>query len=279
MKLAISNIAWPHEDSPAVLGLLRSEGVGWIEVAPSRIWPEPVDASLEERAAYVRSIGEYGIRVISLHSLLYTRPDLGIFQGRETDRKTIRYLAQLAELASDLGAKWMVFGSPKNRRKGSLGFAGACDAAARVFGPAGDAAADLGVTILIEPLTRAEADFVNTTDEGIGLVKAVGSRGFALHLDAKSVAEEPGGKEAIFRRALPLLRHFHVNDPCLAPLGSEARYHEELGGALRRSGYDGHVSIEMRTFPDHRGVIAESLALARRFYIGPGRALSGNRGM
>jgi len=268
MKLAISNIAWPQEDTPGVLDLLRREGVEWIEVAPSRIWREPVDVPQEERRSLARSLGEYGIRVISLHSLLYTRPDLGLFRGEETDRRTILYLRQLAELGADLGARWMVFGSPGNRRRGDLGFGEACKGAAKVFGPAGDAVAEAGMTILIEPLTRGEADFVNTADEGIELLKAVGSRGFALHLDAKSVAEEPGDKLGLLRRALPFFRHFHINDPDLAPLGSVATYHEELGGALRRSGYGGHVSIEMKTFPNHRQVIARSLALAKRFYIG-----------
>jgi D-psicose/D-tagatose/L-ribulose 3-epimerase len=268
VKLAISNIAWPPEDTPAVLDLLRREGVEWIEVAPSRIWGEPVDALAGERKAFVRSLEEYGIRVISLHSLLYTRPDLGLFRGEETNRKTILYLQQLAELGSELGARWMVFGSPGNRRKEGLRFPEACEGAARVFGPAGDAAAEAGVTILIEPLTRAEADFVNTADEGIELMKRVASPGFALHLDAKSVAEEPGEKPDLLRRALPFFRHFHINDPGLGPLGSVATYHEELGAALRRSGYDGHVSIEMKTFPDHRQVIKRSLALAKRFYIG-----------
>jgi sugar phosphate isomerase/epimerase len=268
MKLAISNIAWPHEDTPGVLDLLRREGVEWIEVAPSRIWREPVDAPPGEREAFVRFLEEYGIRLISLHSLLYTRPDLGLFRGEDTDRKTTMYLQKLAELGADLGARWMVFGSPGNRRKGGLTFGEACDGAARVFGPAGDAAAEAGVTILIEPLTRAESDFVNTADEGIELMKRVASPGFALHLDAKSVAEEPGEKTGLLRRALPFFRHFHINDPGLAPLGSVATYHEELGEALRRSGYEGHVSIEMKTFPDHRQVIARSLAIAKRFYIG-----------
>lgn len=268
MKLAISNIAWPHEDTPGVLDLLRKESVEWIEVAPSRIWAEPVAATAGERSTFVRSLEEYGIRVISLHSLLYTRPDLGLFRGEETDRKTIGYLEQLALLASDLGARWMVFGSPKNRRKGDLGFEEACEGAARVFGPAGDTAAGAGVTILVEPLTRAESDFVNTADEGIELMKRVASPGFALHLDAKSVAEEPGDKTELLRRAHPFFRHFHINDPDLGPLGSAGTYHGEMGQALRRSGYEGHASIEMRTFPDHRQVIARSLALAKRFYIG-----------
>jgi D-psicose/D-tagatose/L-ribulose 3-epimerase len=268
VQLAISNIAWPHEDMPAILDLLASEKIGWIEVAPSKVWAEPVEAPGAGRRAFVQTLADRGIRIISLHSLLYTRPDLGLFRGEETDRRTIRYLSELAWLGADLGARWMVFGSPGGRRRGTLGFPEACEEAARVFGPAGDAAAEAGLTLLIEPLTRAETDFVNTTGEGIGLVELVGSPGFALHLDAKSVAEEPGEKLPLLRRALPLLRHFHVNDPGLVPLGTVADYHRELGEALRGSGYGGHVSIEMKTVPDHRRAITRSLALAKRFYMG-----------
>jgi len=270
MNLAISNIAWPQDDTPAVLELLQRESVGWVEIAPSRIWTEPVETAAAQRRDLVRQLSLRGIRAISLHSLLYTRPDLGLFLGRETDANTVRYLSDLADLAADLGARWLVFGSPRNRKKGDLPFPEACRKAAEVFGPAGDAAHGRGVTLLIEPLTAGETDFVRTAGEGIQLVRTVASRGFSLHLDAKSVAGESGDLLEILRSALPYARHFHVNDPDLAPLGTTAGYHAAMGQALRKAGYSGHVSIEMKTVPDHRTVISRSLAYAKRFYMGQG---------
>ncbi|MEO6785243.1 MAG: sugar phosphate isomerase/epimerase family protein, partial [Chthoniobacteraceae bacterium] len=40
-----------------------------------------------------------------------------------------------------------------------------------------------GVTLCIEPLNRFETDFLNTTDKGLKLIKAVGSNAVKLHLD------------------------------------------------------------------------------------------------
>ena len=40
-----------------------------------------------------------------------------------------------------------------------------------------------GVTICIEPLNRFETDFLNTCDQGLKLVKAIGSKAVLLHLD------------------------------------------------------------------------------------------------
>ena len=39
MKLAVSNIAWPAELDAAVLAFLAANGIGAIEVAPTRVWP------------------------------------------------------------------------------------------------------------------------------------------------------------------------------------------------------------------------------------------------
>src|SRR5216110_837090 len=40
-----------------------------------------------------------------------------------------------------------------------------------------------GVTICIEPLNRFETDFLNTCDQGLRLLKAVGAKNVKLHLD------------------------------------------------------------------------------------------------
>ncbi|HYR59694.1 MAG TPA: sugar phosphate isomerase/epimerase family protein, partial [Chthoniobacteraceae bacterium] len=40
-----------------------------------------------------------------------------------------------------------------------------------------------GVTLCIEPLNRFETDFLNTCDQGLKLIKAVGSKAVTLHLD------------------------------------------------------------------------------------------------
>lgn len=42
MKIAISNIAWSADEDEAAYDLLAALGVGHLEVAPGRVWPDPV---------------------------------------------------------------------------------------------------------------------------------------------------------------------------------------------------------------------------------------------
>jgi sugar phosphate isomerase/epimerase len=266
MKIAISNIAWPAQGFTEFLSLVQDQGIDAVELAPSWIWPEPTEVPDKERERFVRRLDEFGISVIAIHALLFTRRDLGLFRGKKVEEKTVEYLKRLVVLASGLGARWMVFGSPNNRRRGSLPEEEAYKRAACVFRPVADFAAETGPTLLIEPLSARYTDFIHTSTEGIRLVRRVGSPGFQLHLDATSVAEEGGDPREIFSGALPVMKHFHINDPDLAPLGTHAGYHQAMGAALRASGYSGYASIEMRAEPDYRQAVVQSLELAKKYY-------------
>src|SRR6185312_8026859 len=45
VKLAVSNIAWPQEEDAAVAELLNTLGIAGIEIAPTKIWADPLTAS------------------------------------------------------------------------------------------------------------------------------------------------------------------------------------------------------------------------------------------
>ncbi len=74
-KTAISNIAWGNVDERPFLEYIASKGLYGIELAPSIIWEEPVKATETELAKYRKRIESYGLRIVSFHALLYTRPD------------------------------------------------------------------------------------------------------------------------------------------------------------------------------------------------------------
>ena len=49
MKLSISNIAWGNENISPFLKLIKDQGCDGVEIAPSLIWPEPVNANKLEK--------------------------------------------------------------------------------------------------------------------------------------------------------------------------------------------------------------------------------------
>ena len=71
-------------------------------------------------------------------------------------------------------------------------------------------AEDRGRQICIEPLNRFETDFLNTCNQGLKLIKDVGSKALKLHLDTFHMNIEEKFQGPAIRKAGKLLGHFHA---------------------------------------------------------------------
>ena len=268
MKLSVSNIAWENSELEEHLKLLRDLECEGVELAPSCIWPEPVEASAQERKRVRELIQSNGLEVTAFHALLYTRPDLQLFKDRKSRQSTVDYLVQLARLCADLGGTALIFGSPKNRMRGDRDHKESLEWAADAFREVADKGGELGVVLCIEPLPPKEADFIRNSGEGMALVRRVNHPNFGLHLDAKAMVEADEDFEEAFQKYGRQVRHFHVGDPGLTPPGSTGVDHSRIGKALRRSGYNRYVSIEMRRgFGPSREVVSRSVGYVRACYL------------
>lgn len=266
MLKSISNIAWPRENENWVLKELQRRKWNAIEVAPSRIWENFRKISRQERNKYREKIMEHGLKICSMHSLFWGIQEARMF-GTEVEQKFFQdYLKELVELAVDLGSKVLVLGSPPVRVRGGYEYAQAMDIAATVLKEPAEYAAQNNITILIEPLAKKETNFINTHSEGLELVRAVDSEGFGLHLDAKALAAEGVDITDSILACKGHIRHFHVNDPDLHPIGTVADYHEKMGNAMRQIQYPEYVSIEMKMTNHYQEDILRSMDLVDLYY-------------
>lgn len=249
MKLVVSNIAWTNEEESAAAELLKSLGVKYVEVAPTKKWEDPTtQASPEEIAAYRAFWQSYGIEIVAFQSMLFNRPDMKIFEDEALRASTLDYLKRFISLAPQFGAGVMVFGSPKNRQKGELSAAEALVLAKDFFGELGDAAATHDTYFCIEPNpTDYACDFVTNARQGIDLVQAVDNPGFGLHLDIAGMTLAGDDVAQSINDAGSLLKHFHISAPFLGQVEErEDVQYQEAAEALRSIKYDGYVSIEMK---------------------------------
>jgi sugar phosphate isomerase/epimerase len=247
MRLAVSNIAWPASADAEVADMLATEGVAGVEVAPTKIWPKPAEASDAELDACRAFWEGRGLPIVSAQSLLFGRPELTLFEDIATRHRTLDYLATVVRACAWLGAGPLVFGSPKNRRRGPLPAADAFAIAVEFFGRLADVAAREGAIISLEANPPAYgADFVTRAPEALELVRAVNRPGLRLHLDAACMTLA-GDDPAVIADGRAELCHFHASEPMLAPLGAASKVpHAALAGHLRAAGYIGYVSVEMR---------------------------------
>lgn len=119
-----------------------------------------------------------------------------------------------------------------------------------------------GVQLCVEPLNRFETDFLNTVEQGLKLVKAVGSPAVKLHLDTFHMNIEQKNQAAAIKKAGKLLAHFHA---CGSDRGTPGNDHIDwpnIAKALKSIGYKGDVVIE--SFTTDVKVIARAAAIWRR---------------
>jgi len=270
MRLAISNIAWPSGADAVMTPLLHAHGVEGVELALTKVWPEPLDVSPDEVRAYRAGWERQGLRIVALQALLFGKPHLTLFDSEATRRQTRDYLAGMIERAGQLGAGVLVFGSPKNRRRQGQSPAETWAIAVPFFRELGSIARRHGVYLCIEPNPPAYGcDFVTTVAEGIKLVDAVAEDGFGLHLDTAGMSLASDPPIASILAAGKRCKHFHVSAPFLAEVAGETVPHAAYAQGLRVADYQGWVSIEMgeaRETGAWSAAVERSLAFARAAY-------------
>ena len=248
VKLAISNLAWDREHEVAVATIMRGANVSGVELAATKIWSDPLAATDQEITGYRKFWNSFDIEIVSLQSLLFGKPESELFGGDAARAEMLDYLRAMIRLASKLGARVLVFGSPRNRRRDGLSDDAAEAIAIPFFRSLANEAAQHRVTFCFEPNpVEYGCDWITTSSEGARLVEAVGTEGFALNLDAGGMTlagEEPASAIASCSQ---VLAHFHISNPNLTPVGKadDLARHVIFGRALKRAAFSGWTSIEM----------------------------------
>ncbi len=267
MRLAVSNIAWRRADDERALELAASSGVGGIEVAPTVLWPDWDGATLQNATAYRTRLESRGLTCPALQSVFFGLPEHNLFGSRRARAGFADHLRGIALLANALGAGAVVFGSPRNRDRGSLSPGEARDVAVATFRELAAHFASASVTLCIEANPpEYGCNFVTRVGEAVELADAVDADGFGVHLDAGGIilADEGATAVATTRGAL---RHFHVSEPYLGSFEQPSELHAALADELDAAGYDGWRSIEMRAHEPVLDHVEVAIAHARARYF------------
>lgn len=270
MKLAVSSIAWSSAEDSAVADLLRREGVRGVELAPTAWRERPLDAPEADVLGLRRWWEEHGIIIVALQSLLFGRPDLQLFGGRTARAAMLDHLRRTVDFAAAVGARALVFGSPKNRRRETLPVREANAVAADFFRELGEYAHNHGASLCIEANPpEYGCDFVTTTAEAVELCRSIGHPGVRVNGDLGGMTLAHEDLSRTIAESASWLGHFHASEPHLAETGANAD-HATAARALRVAGYDGWVSIEMRAAGGSGSVaaIARAVQRAKAAYVG-----------
>lgn len=250
MNISLSNIAWDPVYNDTVAELMNEFGVTGVDLAPSKLWDDPLRAT----DADISRVRDYwnvrGITIVGAQSIHFGHPQLQLFGTPQQRAEMEEYTSRMVALCGSLGVSAIVFGSPKNRQRGAIQLEQANEIAISFFRHIGAVAVQYSTTVCIEPnAVPYGCDYINTSEEGRSLVEAIGHPGVQLHLDAGNMTMMNENIPAAIERCVPWMKHFHVSEPHLDPVGgplSDGQHHASIATALRASAYPGWVSIEMR---------------------------------
>lgn len=245
----------------------RAVGYDGLEVAPFTLGPMPHELTGSAIREYRAIADAEGMAIAGLHWLLAAPEGLSITSPDEdVRRRTIEAGRGLVRLCAELGGRYLVHGSPGQRRLETGSEDEGRKRGTAYFAAMAEAARDAGVTYLIEPLSRQDTAFVNFVDEALGIVAVVGSPALGTMVDCYAAATDGEDVAALLRRWLPkgVVGHVHFNDPNRRGPGEGKLAFGEVVDVLLESGYSGAVGIEPFVYePDGMACAARAIGYVR----------------
>jgi D-psicose/D-tagatose/L-ribulose 3-epimerase len=107
-----------------------------------------------------------------------------------------------------------------------------------------DHAQQRGIVIAMEVLNRFETDFINTCEQAVTMIEAVGSPALKVHLDTFHMNIEENSFAEAIEQAGEHLGHFHASGSHRGAPGNDTIDWEEVRDALYAIDYQGDVVIE-----------------------------------
>lgn len=245
-KIAISNLSWEKTQDNLVSKILATHNISNIEIAPTKIWTNPTDISPKNIISYKNYWLNKNIDIVSVTSILYGHPELQLFESEKNTLETLKYLKKIISIASLLGAKVILFGSPKNRSYKNISYKEAFRRATDFFKKVATYCEKYHITLVLEANPKIYGtNFINSTSQAIDLVKAVNHPNFRLHLDLSTMIINKENLEKTIKRSILHASHFHISEPSLKEIPQNINYHKNISFLLKKYDYKYYKTIEM----------------------------------
>jgi len=269
VRIALCNEVIAPMPFPAQCVYAAKLGYDGLEIAPYTLSDEPHRLGAAQIAAARSAAQDAGIAITGLHWLLLKPAGLSISTRDDAVRKrTIDVMLALIDQCAELGGRYLVHGSPHQRRVDpgetrAAALARAQESFAAVAGRAENA----GVVYCIEALSAEQTPLINTLEEAARIVKQINSPSIRSMLDCSAAGRmEKQPLAALVDRWLPqgVIAHVQLNDRNRQGPGQGQQKFAPLFAALRKHRYGGDVAVEPFDYvPDGPGAAARAIGYVR----------------
>jgi len=240
--------------------LISEAGYNAIEI-PAVLQANP-DKMRKDDIKRIKTVLERNNLEVSGFCLMYPKDMRHASRMSSDRRRSLDYTKRLVDVASEIGARILVWGSgyARNIPTGISREVG-IEWLRGLLKEAGEYAMERDVIIAIEPLNRYESNVVNTVRDAIEMALRVNSAAVRVLCDTFHMnIEETSLRDPIIEVG-GMLAHVHLSDSNRALPGRGHINFDEVFEALREIGYDGYVTLEAILGRD----ISRDLVAARRY--------------
>jgi len=269
MRIALCNEVIAPMPFPRQCEYAAKLGYDGLEIAPYTLSDEPHRLGAAQIAAARAAASDAGIAVTGLHWLLVKPAGLSISTRDDAIRKkTVDVMLALIDQCAELGGRYLVHGSPHQRRVDpGDSRAAAMARAQQSFAAVAARAASAGVIYCIEPLSSEQTPLINTLEEAARMVWAIRSSSVRSMLDCSAAGRmEKQPLAALVEQWLPqgVIAHVQLNDRNRRGPGQGEQKFAPVLAALKRHRYAGDLAVEPFDYvPDGPGAAARAIGYVR----------------
>lgn len=271
MKLAFSSNAYlkhPFDETAGRIAAIGYDGLELLADVP-HAWPagllegpkKAIREAMARTGLEFSNINAFMMNAVADHRQPYWHPSF-IEPDPNYARVRIDHTRRALDLCAELGAPHITT-EPGGPIPPGVSRAQAVDQFVEVLKPLAEHAEKLGILLLIEPEPEL---LVETTDQYVEIHDRVGSKALGLNFDVGHAFCMSEDLPRAITALAPLTRHYHLEDIAATRVhhhmvpGDGVIDFAEVVSAIKATGYDGWLTVELYPFQD------DPDAAARRAY-------------
>lgn len=261
-QLSISNIAWDVKDDLKVAQILNKHDVKYIDLAPSKYFKDFKDfkeATITEIKQVKDTWKKQGISIYGMQSLMFGTKDLNLFADNLVQSVMLDHLSSVCRIGDLLDARYLVFGSPKNRDCSVVEDDKREGIALDFFYRLGEIAKHYNVTICLEPNPELYgANFLTTTQVTFDFVCKLNHPNIRMQLDTGTMLVNHE-VASVIEQVKAMIGHVHLSQKNLTVLGDSCEDVSDVSINTADKASNSILPSKLSRIEDEHKCLAEAL--------------------
>lgn len=230
-----------NKDINYLLDCCKKNRINYIEIPLTLIFKNFIfNKSVADK--FIKKLIKYDIKVSSVQSIFFGKK-FNIF-NKSQHKQILNHLRKVCIISKKLGAKNIIFGSPKNRIKGTLSKQDAEKISINIFKKISILCYKYNINFCLEPNAKSYGcDFINKLNEANKILKKVNYRNFLINVDTGNIFQEHNVN------SLPKIKNenvgnYQISEKKLGKLNKKNTKHQRI--LEKFSPIDSFVSMEQK---------------------------------